>query len=192
VEYALSQMVRECIYFIQAASGEGPVKIGWTRDVPSRRLAALQAGSPVELVIVATIPGGPAMEAELHAFFDAYRRHGEWFDAPADQLRQIMFEGHWPVLRPVELDLSAAAPDPNDLQMTVGAWERRREIEQYYMQGVRESAIAAMLGWKHERLQKELRAMAKLGYFRGTRLLPRSGGAVRGLDSKRQARFGAV
>lgn len=192
MEYALSQMVRECLYFIRAASGEGPVKIGWTRDVPSRRLAQLQSSSPVELVIVATIAGGRAEEHELHNYFAAYRLHGEWFEPPADALAKIMFDGFWPTLRPVELDLSRPAPDPNDVAMTTSAWERRREIESYYLQGVRETAIAAMLGWKHERLQKELRAMAKLGYFRGKPLLPRAGGAVRGLSDRQNVRFGTV
>src|SRR5690606_28849223 len=55
------------------------VKIGISSDVPGR-LAGLQVGSPVELRILWTMPGSIDMEQDLHEYFRAYRRHGEWFD----------------------------------------------------------------------------------------------------------------
>ncbi|MFJ6775736.1 GIY-YIG nuclease family protein [Kitasatospora sp. NPDC091257] len=56
-----------------------PVKIGRSVDPPSR-LASLQAGSPVELRLLATFPGGPRLEKYLHVRFADQRVHGEWFD----------------------------------------------------------------------------------------------------------------
>ncbi|MFE7529119.1 GIY-YIG nuclease family protein [Kitasatospora sp. NPDC057542] len=56
-----------------------PVKIGRSVD-PTGRLSSLQAGSPVELRLLATFPGGPRLEKHLHACFARQRIHGEWFD----------------------------------------------------------------------------------------------------------------
>lgn len=55
------------------------VKIGFSDD-PTDRAAALQTGSPVQLVVILTIPGGPRLERMLHEYFKEYRTHGEWFD----------------------------------------------------------------------------------------------------------------
>lgn len=55
------------------------VKIGLS-DAPTRRATALQTGSPVPLLVILAIPGGPVLERKLHDYFKAYRTHGEWFD----------------------------------------------------------------------------------------------------------------
>ncbi|MFI1177853.1 GIY-YIG nuclease family protein [Streptomyces melanogenes] len=55
------------------------VKIG-TSSAPQTRLRDLQTGSPVRLHLLWTTPGGPDLEAALHAHFSPYRVHGEWFD----------------------------------------------------------------------------------------------------------------
>ncbi|MEW2463120.1 GIY-YIG nuclease family protein [Microbacterium sp. NPDC047426] len=55
------------------------VKIGLS-DAPTRRATALQTGSPVQLLVILAIPGGPVLERMLHDYFKAYRTHGEWFD----------------------------------------------------------------------------------------------------------------
>ncbi|MET8629598.1 GIY-YIG nuclease family protein [Kitasatospora sp. NPDC004669] len=55
------------------------MKIGRSVD-PAGRLANLQAGSPVELRLLATFPGGPRLEKHLHVCFARQRIHGEWFD----------------------------------------------------------------------------------------------------------------
>lgn len=55
------------------------VKIGLSGD-PTDRATALQTGSPVQLVVIIAIPGGPQLERKLHDYFKAYRTHGEWFD----------------------------------------------------------------------------------------------------------------
>lgn len=55
------------------------VKIGLS-DTPAMRATALQTGSPVQLLVILAIPGGPVLERKLHDYFRAYRTHGEWFD----------------------------------------------------------------------------------------------------------------
>lgn len=56
-----------------------PVKIG-VSDNPEARLADLQVGSPVPLLLLWRTPGGQRLESALHDYFAPYRLHGEWFD----------------------------------------------------------------------------------------------------------------
>ena len=56
-----------------------PVKIGVSNE-PEARLEDLQTGSPVPLHLLWKTPGGQALESALHAYFEPYRTHGEWFD----------------------------------------------------------------------------------------------------------------
>ena len=65
------------VYFIQPIGG-GPIKIGCAANV-ERRLAHLQAFSPAPLRILGSLPGGVALERELHVRFSEHRLHGEWF-----------------------------------------------------------------------------------------------------------------
>lgn len=55
------------------------VKIGFTRSDPFIRLAALQTGSPLPLLIWAYMRGDVALERALHNAFAPLRSHGEWF-----------------------------------------------------------------------------------------------------------------
>lgn len=75
------------VYFVQPEEG-GPIKIGVTNDI-DRRLAGLQTGSPVRLVLRHHIEAGTsgqayALERDLHGRFHSYRLHGEWFEASAE------------------------------------------------------------------------------------------------------------
>ena len=58
----------------------GRVKIGHTNNHPSERLAQLQTGSPTQLRLAYFTEGNQATERILHAYFAAYRVHGEWFE----------------------------------------------------------------------------------------------------------------
>lgn len=60
-----------------------PVKIGISFD-PEERLKSLSAGSPVNLHLMWSGPGGRGLEAALHEYFSPYRLHGEWFDFGAE------------------------------------------------------------------------------------------------------------
>lgn len=64
-------------YFI--GGDEGPVKIGYSVDVPGR-LRAHQSSSPVKLRILATASGGLQRECAYHWQFADARLHGEWFE----------------------------------------------------------------------------------------------------------------
>lgn len=70
------------VYFVGALEGS-MIKIGWTLD-PERRLATLDCGSPVPLVLIGAMPGTQEQEASLHARFRAVRVKGEWFKACPD------------------------------------------------------------------------------------------------------------
>lgn len=67
------------VYFVQAKTG-GPVKIGRSA-APRARVASLQTANAAELCILATMPGGAAVERTLHTSFaaDRVRPGGEWF-----------------------------------------------------------------------------------------------------------------
>lgn len=76
------------VYFIQAGKY---IKIGYTsRPDVAERLAALQTANPVELRLLAAVPGDPTLERLLHRLFGNYRVRGEWFRACAPGLKQVI------------------------------------------------------------------------------------------------------
>ena len=66
------------VYLIGSANSS-LAKIGVSND-PEVRLADLQVGSPLPLVLLWKTPGGQGLESALHNYFAPYRQHGEWFD----------------------------------------------------------------------------------------------------------------
>jgi hypothetical protein len=80
------------------------VKIGVTGDI-RRRLREIQNMSPVELEVLWSCPGGPALEQALHAHFAEIRSHGEWFVFEADPVSTIR--------RAVESGLVTEADEPS-------------------------------------------------------------------------------
>jgi hypothetical protein len=172
------------VYFIRD-DVTGLTKVGWALN-PQKRLANLQTGSPVPLRLLGSIRGRRESEAYLHDLFAHARRHGEWFELPDEAIHKIVVEKKWLARMPVVLDLEAPAPNPNSVDMTQSTWERRKLIEEYYVNDIAETVIAGMVGWSQKRLQKELLDMAKLGYFRGVRLNLRTASSVRGLKAGKQ------
>lgn len=66
------------VYFI--GGDFGAVKIGYTSsDSASDRLVSLQTGNPLQLRILAQVPGEQADEKSLHYEFSKERMQGEWF-----------------------------------------------------------------------------------------------------------------
>lgn len=66
------------VYFIQAGDN-GPVKVGWARDV-SHRLRDHQIGNPYDLSVIATVMASRrALEGEFHRALRGYHMRGEWF-----------------------------------------------------------------------------------------------------------------
>lgn len=71
------------IYFI-ADVGQGLVKIGVSGGVHSR-VAQLRTATPGgQLLLLGCFKGSKSMEKGLHAYFDKYRVHGEWFKLTKD------------------------------------------------------------------------------------------------------------
>lgn len=76
-----------CVYFVRAETG--PVKIGYTSGRAwyrhaLHRLSSLQSYSPVELRLLAFLPGSQEDERRLHRVFKRDRLHGEWFSLSDD------------------------------------------------------------------------------------------------------------
>lgn len=83
---------RRSVYFIRAAAS-GLIKIG-VAGSPASRLKALQTASPVDLTLIATIPGvGQADESRLHELFAEERVRGEWFQPSARLLAYVEENG---------------------------------------------------------------------------------------------------
>lgn len=75
------------VYFIQGESG-GPIKIGMARNVRAR-MASLQTAHHSRLHLLGQMPGGSALESQLHRQFAAHRLQGEWFAPTAELLAYI-------------------------------------------------------------------------------------------------------
>jgi T5orf172 domain-containing protein len=78
------------IYLIGEQPTLGPVKIGWTRNIPLQRLCALALDSDTtriphsvsraNLHLLASMPGDRRIERAVHAMHAGQRLTGEWFN----------------------------------------------------------------------------------------------------------------
>jgi hypothetical protein len=76
------------VYVVRPA-GADVVKIGKAFDV-AKRLASLQTGQSARLELLAELPGGHRLEAELHKRFAHLRVRGEWFRAEPELLAYVV------------------------------------------------------------------------------------------------------
>lgn len=76
------------VYFVRMVTGEGPIKIGTSRDV-EKRLAAISWGSPYPIELLAVTPGSHVLEHAYHDRFAAHRMSGEWFKPVAEILGEV-------------------------------------------------------------------------------------------------------
>jgi hypothetical protein len=84
------RLVGEEHVYLAHAPKMGLVKIGTSRNVRGR-LAALRQASPAWIELAREIPGGFALERELHERFKDRRKHGEWFDdSILDELDDVL------------------------------------------------------------------------------------------------------
>jgi hypothetical protein len=77
------------VYFVQPEHG-GPVKIGRCMDGLFReRLADLQVGNPLRIVMRRVVRGGEILERDLHDHFAHLRTRdgGEWFNVDEELAR---------------------------------------------------------------------------------------------------------
>lgn len=75
-------------YFLRAADGTGPIKIGCSR-LPHNRLRYYNSLSPVPLTILAMCEGGQETERRFHAAFAEDWSHHEWFHPTEALLRTV-------------------------------------------------------------------------------------------------------
>lgn len=76
----------DLVYFI--GGDVGAIKIGLAGNA-KRRLATIQAHSPIPVRLLAVIAGGREVEMSYHRRFAAHRLHGEWFEPHPDILAEI-------------------------------------------------------------------------------------------------------
>lgn len=76
------------VYLIQGVDG-GLVKIGWTEKRLRDRFRQIQNMSPVELCVLAAFPqGNQSLETQLHIYYKAKRRWGEWFELSREEISE--------------------------------------------------------------------------------------------------------
>lgn len=73
------------VYFVRAGND---IKIGFS-VTPKKRVHALQIGCPINVELLAIIPGTIDIERELHRRFFGLHVRGEWFRADNDLLSYI-------------------------------------------------------------------------------------------------------
>lgn len=72
--------MKSVVYFAEC---KGRIKIGFSRDLPTR-ISALGSGNPEQIVVLATLPGGRSLEARIHSDLAAHRHKNEWFNDCAE------------------------------------------------------------------------------------------------------------
>ena len=77
------------VYFLGAAGfPDGPVKIGYSRDI-AMRMRTFAEWSPFKLEVLASGDGGMKVERVLHRAFASDRLHFEWFRS-SQRLRDLI------------------------------------------------------------------------------------------------------
>jgi len=67
------------VYFIQQGK-DGPVKIGFTKKEPLKRLYSLQTANPKPLRLLLSLTGDFELERLIHKKLAHLRLRGEWFE----------------------------------------------------------------------------------------------------------------
>lgn len=75
------------VYFVRVGDS-GPIKIGRSVDV-GQRVATFQTANHLPLRVLATLPGGAAVERVVHGQFFHLRINGEWFRPDLELLEFI-------------------------------------------------------------------------------------------------------
>jgi hypothetical protein len=94
------------VYFVKPIGSAGPIKIGFSNDV-DKRMMTLTRWSPVDLEVIALLPGDTVLERRLHRHFLDTHWRNEWF--------------HWS--RPLA-DLIAAVSGGSFDETTIGSDSR--------------------------------------------------------------------
>lgn len=100
------------IYFIRA-NGDGPIKIGFTTDLPHKRIATVKTGCPWPITLIGAIEGTMAQEKALHRALVAFRTQGEWFQPHPDVLELVNATIKNGIHAPVKSTSAFKPYDPN-------------------------------------------------------------------------------
>lgn len=100
------------VYFI--SDGEH-IKIGYTEQSVSSRLATLQTGNPKRLVVLCEISGGREFELQLHQKFKALHVRGEWFERKDELLEYIRNKNRDAVFTAIDTSHSRYPDKPKEL-----------------------------------------------------------------------------
>jgi len=63
-------------------------KVGFTNDL-AKRISSIESHCGYPIRVIATIPGGPDLEACIHERLHEFRRFGEWFEACEESLERV-------------------------------------------------------------------------------------------------------
>lgn len=87
-----------CVYFIRIGE-DGPIKVGFTKCAPLKRMFELQCGCPWELRLIGFIPGSKLNEQWLQDKFAPFKMLREWFSADIfPDVNEILSSSDpWPV-----------------------------------------------------------------------------------------------
>ena len=93
------------VYWVGGTDPQLPIKVGYTRNI-AIRIRRLQGASPVELYLIAYLPGTLSTEKALHDRLAPHRSHLEWFERRpalivARQVHAVFLEDTALVLRTV-------------------------------------------------------------------------------------------
>lgn len=85
MDAAIAERDGSRVYFARAGDR---IKIGWSRKVATR-VVQLQTGNAEPVRLLATTPGGRALERQMHERFADARVSGEWFAATDELLTYV-------------------------------------------------------------------------------------------------------
>lgn len=121
------------IYFARAGS-DGPVKIGWSKNVTSR-IAFIQPTMPIAINILRVIDAEPWVERWFHQRFSHLRLMGEWFTFDAAMLMLVQ-PTERPILPPLKRGRPLTLPDLIQVKAPAGT---RAMLLQYRLPGETET-----------------------------------------------------
>lgn len=76
--------MKKLYLYVVSDTGTGLVKLGRSVN-PAQRLIDMQIGAGSKLKMAGRFETySHKAESEIHAYFDTFRKHGEWFDIPVD------------------------------------------------------------------------------------------------------------
>lgn len=110
------------VYFVTTGSVQGYVKIGMTSGEIKKRIAELQTGNPLKIILLGWIgcssrKKARSLELRLHSMFQNKKKLGEWFDLDANDYGKILLcdriENYHDISKGLRKRMLRASPDMN-------------------------------------------------------------------------------